>query len=61
VEAYKQKKLELAEWLQDSNGRVKIFAEQYIAAMDRQMLSEKRRAEESIELRKHMYGDAEGE
>jgi hypothetical protein len=59
VEAYKQKKLGIAEWLKDSSGRVKVFAEKYNAALDRRMLSEKRRVEESIELRKHIFGDAQ--
>jgi ppGpp synthetase/RelA/SpoT-type nucleotidyltranferase len=59
VEAYKQKKLGIAEWLKDSSGRVKVFAEKYNAALDRRMLSEKRRVEESIELHKHIFGDAQ--
>lgn len=59
VEAYKRKKQEIAEWLEDTDEKVKVFTQKYIATLDKQILSEKCRAEERIELRKHEFGDDE--
>jgi len=59
VEAYKQKKQEIATWFEDSDKKVKKFTEKYISGLDKLILSEKRHAEESIELRKHQFGDEE--
>ena len=55
----KQKKQEIATWFEDSDKKVKKFTEKYISGLDKLILSEKRHAEESIELRKHQFGDEE--
>ncbi len=57
VEAYKRKKDEIADWLIDADNKVKNFAKNYVAMLDKQITSEKRRAEESIELHKHQFGE----
>jgi len=59
VEAYKQKKQEITAWLEDHDEKIKTFAKRCIASLDKQILSEKRRAEESIELQKHQFGNEE--
>ena len=61
VEAYKLKKQEIADWLLDPNEKVRTFAKKYITGLDKQIISEKRRVEESIELRKHQFGDDENQ
>jgi hypothetical protein len=61
MEAYKQKKQEIATWLEDSDPQVKKFAQKYISTLDKQILSEKRKAEEEIEMRKHQFGDDEAD
>ena len=56
VDAYNNKKQEIIVWLQDPNKKVSTFAEKYLSTLDKQIISEKRRAEENIELRKHQFG-----
>ena len=65
VEAYKQKKQEMSDWLADPDVHVVAFAEKHIRMLDRQMAAEQRRSEESLEMRKRMYdqrpnGDDDG-
>jgi hypothetical protein len=57
VQAYTAKKQEAADWLVDPDVKVRSFAERYVLLLDRQIAAEQRRAEESIEMRKRMYGD----
>ena len=60
VEAYKQKREALLPWLSDTNPKVKVFAEQYIGSLDRQIAAEQRRSEEDLEMRKRMYDTLQG-
>jgi hypothetical protein len=55
VEAYKRKKKEINGWFEDSNEKVRLFAEMYTRSLDRQIAAEQRRSEERVELRKRMY------
>ncbi|MET0155773.1 MAG: RelA/SpoT domain-containing protein [Rickettsiales bacterium] len=55
MEAYKRKKQEIMPWLEDTDEKVKIFAKQYTAILDKQILSEKLRTEQDIEIRKHRF------
>ena len=57
VQAYQAKKQEMAVWLNDPDAKVRAFAESYMRLLDRQIAAEQRRSEESIEMRKRMYGD----
>ena len=57
VQAYQSKKQEMAGWLDDPDAKVRAFAESYLRLLDRQIAAEQRRSEESIEMRKRMYGD----
>lgn len=57
VNALQQKKEDISSWRNDSNQKVKTFARKYIADIDQQIIHEKGRAEQDIELRKHQYGD----
>jgi ppGpp synthetase/RelA/SpoT-type nucleotidyltranferase len=57
VQAYQSKKQEMAGWLGDPDAKVRAFAESYVRLLDRQIAAEQRRSEESIEMRKRMYGD----
>ena len=65
AEAYEQKIEEIEPWPSDENERVRNFAADYVAGLENEAKSERRRAKEEIELRKHAYGvreeDAEGE
>ena len=55
VNLYKQKKDEIKYWLEDPEKVVREFAKKYIHFLDLQEASEQRRAEEELELRKHIY------
>ncbi len=59
VNTFKQKIEDLSCWLEDKNSKVINFARKYISALEARIISEQRRAEEGIELRKHYYGDNE--
>jgi ppGpp synthetase/RelA/SpoT-type nucleotidyltranferase len=61
VEAYKQKREDVATWLSDGDSKVRSFAQQYVGSLDRQIAAEQRRSEEDIEMRKRMYGDRSGD
>jgi hypothetical protein len=47
-------------WLSDADPKVKIFAEQYVGSLDRQIAAARRKSEEDLEMRKRMY-DSPGE
>lgn len=57
AEAYERKRLEVLDWLQDPDARIRTFAVKYISALESMRDSEKVRAEESVALRKFKYGD----
>jgi hypothetical protein len=57
VEAYKQKRETLIPWLTNGDEKVRSFAKQYIASLDRQIAAEQRRSEEGLEMRKRRYED----
>ena len=56
-EAYEKKRLEVLDWLEDPRERVRAFAAKYIAELEAMRDSERRRADESIALRKFEYGE----
>lgn len=55
--AYQRKKVEVTPWLEDERDQVRLFAERYIRALDRQIAAEQRRTKEDIEMRKRDYGE----
>ena len=61
VQAYMAKKQEVLDWLTDSDAKVRSFAGRYTLLLDRQIAAEQRRAEESIQMRKRMYGDPDND
>jgi ppGpp synthetase/RelA/SpoT-type nucleotidyltranferase len=60
VEAFRQKKTEMASWLDDQRPRVREFAAEYIGRLDQRIASEQRSAEQNSELRKRSF-DADEE
>jgi hypothetical protein len=56
-EAYENKRLEVLDWLEDPRERVRAFAAKYIADLEAMRDGERRRADESIALRKFEYGE----
>ena len=52
VEAYRGKRDALVPWLSDVDEKVRSFAQDYIASLDRQIAAEQRRSEEELEMRK---------
>jgi hypothetical protein len=56
VEAYSQKKKEVEGWLTDENEKVRAFADEYRAHLDKMIEWERKRADEDIALRKFRYG-----
>jgi ppGpp synthetase/RelA/SpoT-type nucleotidyltranferase len=61
AEAYEGKIEEIKPWLNDGNEKVRKFAAEYVRGLENRAKSERRRAEEDIELRKHEYGVREEE
>ncbi|MCX7309510.1 MAG: RelA/SpoT domain-containing protein [Afipia sp.] len=59
VEAYRGKRDALVPWLSDADEKVRSFAEEYIASLDRQIAAEQRRSEEGLEMRKRRYEEPE--
>lgn len=55
--AYKNKKEEIADWLNDPNKKVREFSQQYVESLDKQIEHETKRADEDIALRKREYGE----
>jgi hypothetical protein len=58
VDAYKAKREEVLIWLEDESEKVRNFAKRYIAHLDSQIITEQKRAEENLELRKFQYGES---
>ncbi|GAA5072278.1 hypothetical protein [Lysobacter panacisoli] len=56
VNAYEQKRAEVAKWLNDDDGRVQAFAKWLIEGLDRMIDHEKKRADEGVALRKYKFG-----
>jgi len=59
VEAYRGKRDALVPWLSDADEKVRLFAQEYIASLERQIAAEQRRSEEELEMRKRRYEDPE--
>ena len=61
AEAHRAKKGIVASWQDNGNPKVKAFAAQFMARLDRRIAFEQREAEQQIELRKRAYdaGDPE--
>jgi hypothetical protein len=57
AEAYERKRLEVVDWLQDPDDRIRAFATNYVSELEVMRDSERARAEESIALRKFNYGE----
>ncbi len=57
VDAYERKKSEVKEWLNDPDEKIQNFTRSYIATLEKMIVTERRRAEEEISLRKHRYGE----
>lgn len=57
AEAYDRKRSEVLDWLQDPNERIRTFAARYISELQTMSESERRRADESVSLRKFKYGE----
>lgn len=57
AEAYERKRLEVLDWLQDPDDRIRTFAVKYISELEVMRDSERARAEESIALRKFNHGE----
>ena len=57
VEAYERKKEEIKDWLTDSNENVQQFAKWYSTGLDQMILSERKRVDEEIALRKNRFGE----
>ncbi len=58
AEAYTRKREELLDWLDDPDEKVRLFAERYVADLEKMSAAERLRAEEDITLRKHRYGES---
>lgn len=61
VEAYKRKIEEIKPWLDDPDVKIQRFSHHYISILEKQISTEKQRADEDIILRKHQYGVGETE
>lgn len=57
AEAYDKKRSEVLDWLQDPDERVRTFAAKYVNELQAMSESERRRADESIAVRKFEYGE----
>ena len=57
AEAYERKRLEVLDWLQDPDERIRTFAVKYTSELEAMRDSERARADESIALRKFKYGE----
>lgn len=58
VEAYRFKREQMQEWLEDSRVQVRRFAEGVIHGLDLDIAAERRRAEEDIAMRRLEYGES---
>lgn len=57
AEAYDKKRSEVLDWLQDPDERVRTFAARYVTELQAMSDRERRRAEESIAVRRFEYGE----
>lgn len=57
AEDYDRKRSEVLDWLQDPDERVRIFSAKYVNELQAMSESERRRADESIAVRKFEYGE----
>jgi hypothetical protein len=57
AEAYEKKRLEVLDWLQDPDERIRSFSAKYISELEAMRDNERARADESIALRKFEYGE----
>ncbi|MFT3718641.1 hypothetical protein [Pseudorhodoferax sp.] len=57
AEAYDRKRSEVLDWLQDPDERVRTFSAKYVNELQAMSESERRRADESIAVRKFEYGE----
>jgi hypothetical protein len=57
AEAYERKRSEVLDWLQDPDERVRTFAVKHVNKLQAMSESERRRADESIAVRKFEYGE----
>ncbi|WLG46670.1 hypothetical protein [Pseudomonas sp. FP1740] len=57
ADAYETKRLEVLDWLQDPDDRIRTFAIKYLSELEAMRDSERVRAEESMTLRKFNYGE----
>lgn len=57
ADAFERKRLEVLDWLQDPEDRVRAFVGKYIADLEHMRDRERARADESIALRKFKYGE----
>jgi hypothetical protein len=55
VEAIRERKMQIAKWLTDEDSKVRVFAEQFLPKLDRDIAAEQRRAEQDRELRKRDF------
>lgn len=56
-DAYEMKRVEVSDWLNDSDERIRSFAKNYISELEVMRDSERARVEEFIALRKFNYGE----
>jgi hypothetical protein len=57
AEAYERKRLEVMDWLQDADERVRGFASNYVKRLEVMRDAERKRSDESIALRKFEFGE----
>lgn len=57
VEAYEEKKKEMDAWLTDPRQRISDFAKRHIRRLEQRAAAERRRSEESFELRRREFGE----
>ena len=60
VEAYREKRDQVASWLSDPRPKVRRFAERYVRALNRNIAAEQRESEECLQLRKLDWEGAPG-
>ena len=56
VHAFERKRDEIVPWKNDDNARVRAFADWLTDILERQIVQEQKRADESLALRKYKYG-----
>ncbi len=57
AEAYERKKMEVQDWLVDSDEKIRAFATWYVEGLDQMIVADRQRADEQIVLRKHRYNE----